>query len=106
MANPMEKYLAEAKFVGLDARTGKTVWEYSDTIETAQTLIAGGGLYVTPQVAEFAGETCAIMPALTRTLALRIADGKKVWEYPCSKRNWTFSPQAVSYTHLTLPTKA
>ena len=83
----------EAKFVGLDARTGKTVWEYSDTIETAQTLVAGSGLYVTPQVAEFAGETCAIMPALTRTLALRIADGKKVWEYPCSKRNWTFSPQ-------------
>lgn len=83
----------EAKFVGLDARTGKTVWEYSDTIETAQTLIAGGGLYVTPQVAEFAGETCAIMPALTRVLALRIADGKKVWEYPCAKRNWTFSPQ-------------
>ena len=83
----------EAKFVGLDARTGKTVWEYSDVIETAQTMCAGSGLYVTPQVAEFAGETCAIMPALTRVLALRIADGEKVWEYPCAKRNWTFSPQ-------------
>ena len=83
----------EAKFVGLDARTGKTVWEYSDVIETAQKMCTGSGLYVTPQVAEFAGESCAIMPVLAGLIAVRIADGKKIWEHARSINTWMFTPQ-------------
>ncbi len=86
----------EVGLVGLDARTGKTVWEYVSVAESKDALVTGGNLFATPQVADFAGERCVVWPVLSGLIALRAADGKKVWECP-DKRNyaWLITPQVM-----------
>ncbi len=84
----------ERKIAALDAKTGKTLWEFGDQLEYKGTLSAGGGLFVTPQLTDFAGEACVLWPGIDRLYAVRVADGKKVWECPGKGREtWQITPQ-------------
>ncbi len=61
----------------LDAATGKLAWEFRETHRGESRLGEGQ----TPAVADFAGEPCLIVNGNAELKALRIRDGKQVWQY-------------------------
>ena len=86
-----------ADLAGLDAKTGKTVWEYADKLGAKETKRTGGGsgaLFVTPLPVDFGGERCVLWPGRKGLAALKVEDGKKVWEYADKvPMGWQMSPQ-------------
>ena len=87
----------ERKLVGLDVATGKTLWEYTESLDLKKDGPgAGGGVYSTPQAADFAGEHCLVWAGSKGLVAVRASDGKKVWEYAEKKQAvWLSTPQVM-----------
>jgi outer membrane protein assembly factor BamB len=75
---PTAQLKEEARFIGIDATTGKTLWTYHEPAGRARS--GGGDLYHTAAVASFGSDPCFVTLANSRLVAIRVKDGKPIWK--------------------------
>lgn len=73
----MEKFQVLCR--ALEPATGKLLWEYRVPHRAASRCGEGQ----TPAVARFGGENCLLVTANAELKALRIKDGREVWNFAC-----------------------
>ena len=95
----------KARYIGIDAETGKNIWEYWEN--AGQPRFGGADLSQTPPVVKFGEDKCVIVTANSRLFALRLKDGKKVWTQKSGGRahfqQHITSPQIIGNNILLSP---
>jgi len=76
--SPTTQLKEEARFIGIDATTGKTVWTYNEPV--GKPRWGGGDLWHTAAVTSFGNDKCFVTLANTRLIAIRVNDGKLIWK--------------------------
>ena len=100
---PIPDASKEGVFLGLDAKTGKTIWTFREKPGQAHGA-NGADLFQTPQLITLNGVNCAMIVVNGRLVAFSLRDGKRVAGIEVTKRWMITTPQIVNGKVLVMPT--
>ena len=98
------KELDGAECLGMDAETGKTVWNFKEPPDSPRGRLHGGDAVL----AGFKGRECVVFASKGLLRALRCSDGAEMWRFDHKYESWMIGllPVGNAFLQLGLGTKS